>query len=384
MERPNQPPEPECCRREGEANAVQPGRGAEQLLGGVHRELHGPQAGVAPRLSNPASKPAAAGEDAVLSAELKTASAASGEARADLPGSKSVAREERTVRNQGDPVISRRTNYEDQAGRNAQRQEGRAEGKPGVGSLHSSAGQPQGIGADVREGGDRTTQSAQATSAVRMTGQSWPTFLRAIADKARREPDHRFGDLYRHLNYQSLWASFYLLRKDAASGVDGVTFQEYERDLEGNLVQLVGRLKRKSYHARLVRRKYIPKGNGKLRPLGIPALEDKLLQCAVTQILLAIYEADFLPCSYGYRPGCGPHDAVRALTDELHWGKHHFVVEADIKGFFDHLQHDKLLDMLAGRIGDGALLRLIRKWLKAGILEEDGQIIHPALGTPQG
>src|SRR6266576_3667100 len=178
MERSNQPPEPECCRGEGEANATQQGGGAERLIGGVHREIHGPQAGVAPRLSNPASKPSAAGEDAVLPAELKTASAASGEARVDLPGSKSVAREERTVRNQGDPVISRRTNYEDQAGRNAQRQEGRAEGKPGVGSLHSSARQPQGIGAEEREGGDRTTQPVQATSAVGTTGQSWPTFLR--------------------------------------------------------------------------------------------------------------------------------------------------------------------------------------------------------------
>ena len=118
--------------------------------------------------------------------------------------------------------------------------------------------------------------------------------------------------------------------------------------------------------------------------LTVPALEDKLLQIAVTQILLAIYEADFLPCSYGYRPGRGPHDAVGALTDELHWGKHQFVVEADSKGFFDHLQHDKLLAMLGRRMGDGALLRLIRKWLKAGILEEDGQVIHPALGTPQG
>ena len=236
----------------------------------------------------------------------------------------------------------------------------------------------------MREGGDRTTQPAQATSAVRMTEQSWPTFLRAIADKARKDPNHRFGDLYRQLNQPSLRASFYLLRKDAASGVDGVTFQQYELNLEENLAWLVVRLKRKSYHARLVRRKYIPKGNGKLRPLGIPALEDKLLQCAVTQILLAIYEADFLPCSYGYRPGRGPHDAVRELTDQLHWGKHNFVVEADIKGFFDHLQHDKLLERLTWRISDGALLRLIRKWLKAGILEEDGRVIHPELGTPQG
>jgi len=217
-----------------------------------------------------------------------------------------------------------------------------------------------------------------------MTGQSWQTFLRAIANKAQRDRNHRFGDLYRQLNVHSLRQSFYLLRKEAASGVDGVTFQEYERNLEANLAKLVERLKRKSYHARLVRRKYIPKGGGKLRPLGIPVLEDKLLQCAVAQILMAIYEADFLPCSYGYRPGRGPHTAVRELTDELHWGKHNFVVEADIKGFFDHLQHDKLMELLGQRIHDGALLRLIRKWLKAGILEEDGRVLHPELGTPQG
>ncbi len=384
MERSNQPSKPECCRCEGQASAAPEGSGAEQHAGGVHREIHGPQAGVAPRSSNPASKLVAADEDAIQLAELKTVGTAQGEAPIGLPGSQSVAREESSVRNQGDPKFPRRTNYENQAGRQAQRQEGPTEGATGVGSLHSSAGQLRATGADVREGGDRTTQPAQATSAVRMTGQSWPTFLRAIADKARREPNHRFGDLYRHLNTESLRASFYLLRKDAACGVDGVSFQEYEKHLEANLVQLVERLKRKSYRARLVRRKYIPKGDGKLRPLGIPALEDKLLQCAVTQILLAIYEADFLPCSYGYRAGRGPHDAVRELTDELHWGKHNFVVEADIKGFFDHIQHEKLLEMLARRTGDGALLRLIRKWLKAGILEEDGRVIHPVLGTPQG
>lgn len=384
MEKSNQQPEPECCRREGQVNAAFASGGTERLVGGVHREIHEPQAGVAPRLSNAASKRTNAGEDTVLSVELKTDGTAIGEVPEDLPGSESVAREEKTIGNQGDPAIPRRTNYEGQAGREAQRQEGPTQGEPGVGSLHSSAGQPRNSGADLREGGDRTTQPAQATSAVRMTEQSWPTFLRAIADKARKDTNHRFGDLYRHINQQSLRASFYLLRKDAASGVDGVTFQQYELNLEANLARLVERLKGKSYHARLVRRKYIPKGNGKLRPLGIPTLEDKLLQCAVTQILLAIYEADFLPCSYGYRAGRGPHEAVRELTDELHWGKHNFVVEADIKGFFDHLQHDKLLEMLARRIGDGALLRLIRKWLKAGILEADGQVIHPELGTPQG
>src|SRR5258708_11877645 len=164
---------------------------------------------------------------------MKTEGAARGKAPTGLPGSKGVGGEERTVRNQGDPAISRRTNNEGQAGRKAQRQAGRTERKQGHGSLHSSAGQPCSPGADVREGGDRTTQPAQATSAVRMTGQSWPPFLRAIAEKAGKEPNHRFGDLYRHLNEQSLRASFYLLRKNAASGVHGVTFRQYEQNLEG-------------------------------------------------------------------------------------------------------------------------------------------------------
>jgi group II intron reverse transcriptase/maturase len=236
----------------------------------------------------------------------------------------------------------------------------------------------------VGEGSDQTTQPAQATSAVRTTEQSWPTFLRAIADKARKDPNHRFGDLYRHLNQPALGQSFYLLRKNAACGVDKVTFKQYEKNLDANLDRLVERLKNKSYHARLVRRVYIPKDNGKLRPLGILVLEDKLLQAAVTQILLAIYEADFLPCSYAYRAQRGALGAVRELTDELHWGKHNFLVEADIKGFFDHVQHDKLLELLGRRIRDGALLGLIRKWLKAGILEIDGRVLHPELGTPQG
>src|SRR5208283_852728 len=174
------------------------------------------------------------------------------------------------------------------------------------------------------------------------------------------------------------------LRKDAAPGVDGVTFEEYERNLDDNLRSLVQRLMNKSYRARLVRRKYIPKGNGKLRPLGIPALEDKLVQLAVGQLLSAIFEADFLPCSYGYRPGRSPHDAVNGLTDTLYRGRFEFVYEADIKGFFDHLRHDWLVRMLEQRINDGAIIRLVRKWLRAGILEEDGRVEHPESGTPQG
>jgi group II intron reverse transcriptase/maturase len=217
-----------------------------------------------------------------------------------------------------------------------------------------------------------------------MTEQDWQTFLRAIAEKAKQAPQHRFGDLYRQLNQDVLRLCFYRLRKDAASGVDRVTFQEYEKNLEENLTDLVGRLKRKAYRAKLVRRKYIPKGNGKLRPLGIPALEDKLLQVAVTQILMAIHEVDFLPCSYGYRPGISAHDAIKVLTDELQFGGHHFVVEADIKGFFDNIQWEWLERMLERRIADGAFMNLIRKWLRAGILEVDGKVIHPQTGTPQG
>jgi group II intron reverse transcriptase/maturase len=228
------------------------------------------------------------------------------------------------------------------------------------------------------------TQSAQATRTVRTTEQDWQTFLRTIAQKAYHNKHHRFGDLYRCLNQNVLRQCFLRLRKDAASGVDGVTFEEYEKNLEANLADLTGRLKRKAYRARLVRRKYIPKGNGKLRPLGIPVLEDKLLQMAVTQLLLAIYEVDFKACSYGYRPGLGAHDAIKALTDELQFKGHNFVVEADIKGFFDNIRWEWLERMLEQRISDGAFLNLIRKWLRAGILEEDGRVIHPQTGTPQG
>jgi group II intron reverse transcriptase/maturase len=190
--------------------------------------------------------------------------------------------------------------------------------------------------------------------------------------------------LYRWLKRDVLRLGFYRLRKEAASGIDGVTFREYEQDLEANLADLEGRLKRKAYRARLVRRKYIPKGGGKLRPLGLPVLEDKLVQVVVTQILLAIYEEDFLPCSYGYRPDLSAQDAIKELTEELQWKGHQFVVEADIKGFFDHVQWEWLERMLKERIQDGALIRLIGKWLRAGVMEEDGRVTHPQSGTPQG
>lgn len=186
------------------------------------------------------------------------------------------------------------------------------------------------------------------------------------------------------INGPMLYRCWQRIRKNAAYGVDKVSAEEYGKHLTGNIRQLVDRLKRKSYRARLIRRHYIPKGNGKMRPLGIPVVEDKLLQLAVVEILQAIYEQDFLRCSYGYRPKVGALDAVDKLTIKLQFGRYGRVVEADIKGFFDNLDHDRLLAMLAERIDDQALLRLIGKWLKAGVLDTNGEVIHSAAGTPQG
>lgn len=382
MGRSNQPPQPECCREEGQAKAPD-GATAEQPLGGVHRDRREPQARVAPGLSNPAPKRSNAGGEGVIPPEAHTEETAHGEVSKGLPGSQSVARAEDEARNLRSPANPRRTNCGSQAGRSDQRQEERTDGKSGFRSVHSSAGaRPR--GPDPHEGTDTSTQPAKETSAVRTTDLRWRTSLRAIATKAAQDPHHRFGGLYRLLTVDSLRDCFYQLRKDAASGVDGVTFEEYEKNLEDNLRELERRLKQKSYHARLVRRKYIPKSPGKLRPLGIPVLEDKLVQEAVAQILSAIYEADFWPCSYGYRLNRSAHDAVRELTDTLFYGRYEFVYEADIKGYFEHIDWNWLVKMLALRVNDGALLGLICKWLRAGILEEDGRVLHPERGTPQG
>ncbi len=376
MERLNQPPNTESCSKDGQASSA--GGNAnrttfEKRTQGTSQAVSGSRTS----LKQSSLETQNAGGDSVELAEPNTKASARGELAGDLPGSKRMACEERADGNLGDPEKSRRANCGHETGRGVQRQEEPPDANPGVRSVHSSPPKAD-------EGADTTTQPAQETSAVRTTAQSWSTSLRAIANKAVQSKTHRFGGLYRLLNQANLRECFFQLRKDAAPGVDGVTFEEYERNLEENLRSLVQRLTNKSYRARLVRRKYIPKGNGKLRPLGIPALEDKLVQLAVAQILSAIYEADFLPCSYGYRPGRSPHDAVKGLTDTLYRGRLEFVYEADIKGFFDHIRHDWLVRMLEQRINDGAIIRLVGKWLRAGILEEDGRIEHPESGTPQG
>ena len=213
---------------------------------------------------------------------------------------------------------------------------------------------------------------------------SEPTFLQAISIKAGTAKAHRFQNLYGSLNESLLFKAWCNLNKHGAPGVDKVTIAQYRENLGENLKQLVERLKRDDYRSRLIRRKYIPKGNGKERPLGIPVVEDRLLQGAARLLLEAIFEQDFHSVSYGYRPKVGAQQAVKDLTCDLQFGRYGYVVEADIKGFFDNIDHDWLLRMLKERIDDKPFLGLIDSWLKAGILERDGSVIHPQTGTPQG
>lgn len=211
-----------------------------------------------------------------------------------------------------------------------------------------------------------------------------PTSLRGIAKKASSDKHHRFRNLFGLLTVTFLLSCWERVNKKAASGVDRVSARSYAKDLENNVRDLWDRVKRGSYRAKLVRRCHIPKEGGRTRPLGIPVVEDKLLQIAVSRILNAIYEPIFLACSWAYRLGRDAREAVRTLTQELQFGCYGYLVEVDIKGFFDRIDHDQLMQMLELRIDDRPILRLIGKWLKAGVLEEGGKVIHPDTGCPQG
>lgn len=218
----------------------------------------------------------------------------------------------------------------------------------------------------------------------RETEQHIQAVLTGIANRARIDQQHRFGGLYTLLNKDLLRWSFYQLNRKAAPGVDGIWWADYERELEANLTDLVERLKRKTYRARLVKRHYIPKGEDSFRPLGLPVLEDKLVQYAVKTILETIYEEDFIEESFGYRPGRSAKEASGELVFRLQFAPVGWVVEADIKGFFNNINHEWMLKMLEKRVHDRAFVRLIGKWLRAGVLEDLQTVIHPATGTPQG
>jgi RNA-directed DNA polymerase len=211
-----------------------------------------------------------------------------------------------------------------------------------------------------------------------------PTSLRAIANKAASDKGYRFRNLFGLLTVEFLLWCWQFVNLRAASGVDREDARSYRENLRENIEGLVAAVREGRYRAKLVLRRYIPKLNGKLRPLGIPAIADKVLQIGVSKILEAIYEQDFPACSYGYRPGVGALDAVKDLSAELRSGRYRFLVEADIRGFFDNLDHEKLVELLELRIDDEPFLRLIRKWLKAGILEPDGAVEYPEKGSPQG
>jgi group II intron reverse transcriptase/maturase len=189
--------------------------------------------------------------------------------------------------------------------------------------------------------------------------------------------------LHHLIDLEWMIEAYRLTRKDGAPGIDGVTAAEYEANLEVNLNDLLTRIRSGCYKAPPVRRHYIPKADGSKRPLGIPTLEDKVAQRAILMLLEPIYETDFLPCSYGFRPGRSPHDALRALRkgfmeDGLRW-----VVDADISGYFDTIDHAHLRRFLDQRVTDGVVRKMIDKWLKAGVLEE-GILRRMTGGTPQG
>ena len=210
------------------------------------------------------------------------------------------------------------------------------------------------------------------------------TKLQRIAEMARQMPQAVLTTLSHHIDIDLLREAHRRTRKDGAIGVDEVTAQEYASKLDENLALLLDRFKSGTYWAPPVRRVHIPKGDGtKTRPIGIPTFEDKVLQRAVAMVLEAIYEQDFLDCSWGFRPGRSAHGALEALRAGLMKTNGGWVIEVDIERFFDTLDHGQLRQMLDRRVRDGVMRRMIDKWLKAGVLEE-GAVHYPDGGTPQG
>lgn len=209
------------------------------------------------------------------------------------------------------------------------------------------------------------------------------TKLSLISAKAKTDKKCKFNNLAHNLNVSNLKECFYLLKKDKAVGVDGISFEEYEQNLTTNLEDLVSRMKSMQYRPQPVRRVYIPKANGKVRPLGIPALEDKIVQLCIARILSAIYENDFVDSSYGFRPNRSCHNAIDRLSTIIRTKPVNYVIDADIKGFFDNVDHKCMLRCLRERIADLNFLRIIVRFLKSGIIEE-GKFIETDKGTPQG
>ena len=242
-------------------------------------------------------------------------------------------------------------------------------------------GQPGAESAERRRGAEGNTVESHT---CRIQGrESVSQGLDRVRQAAKARKKERFTALFHHLTVDLLKEAYYWLKRDAAPGVDGLTWKEYEQDLEANVVDLHARVHRGAYRALPSKRKYIAKADGRQRPLGIAALEDKIVERALVEVLNAIYEEDFLGFSYGFRVGRSQHDCLDALAAAICRTKVNWILDADLRSFFDSVSHEWLIRFLKHRIGDPRVIRLISKWLKAGVME-DGVVTPTGVGTPQG
>ena len=250
------------------------------------------------------------------------------------------------------------------------------------GKSSNNAGQPAAEGVEGRGLAKGNLRQQNASRTPRR--KDAPSALERVRQAAEKDKKLRFTALLHHIyNQETLRMAYFRLKKEAAPGVDGETWRHYGEKLEENLQDLSGRLKRGAYRAKPVRRVYIDKADGRKRPLGVPALEDKIVQRAAVEVLNAIYETDFLGFSYGFRPGRSQHQALDALYTGLLTRKVNWVLDLDIRSFFDGLSHEWLVKFVEHRIADRRVVRLIQKWLNAGVLE-DGKRTRVEEGTPQG
>jgi group II intron reverse transcriptase/maturase len=250
--------------------------------------------------------------------------------------------------------------------------------------VNQSNNEGQQTSAEAWEGRAQTEENiAQSHMRPTQSGKRMSLGLGGVRQVARTRKQEQFTALLHHLSVGVLRDSFYALKRQASPGIDGVTWEEYETGLEDRLIDLHRRVHRGAYRAQPSRRVYIPKADGRQRPLGIAALEDKIVQQAVVTILNQIYEVDFKGFSYGFRPGRSPHQALDALTAGIQWKRVNWVLDADIRGFFDNMSHEWIMKFIAHRVADRRILRLIQKWLKAGV-SEDGQWSETKVGTPLG
>jgi len=245
----------------------------------------------------------------------------------------------------------------------------------------NNPGQP---GAEAVEGRGLVKENAEQQNTLRtLSREGMPNALDRVRETAQRSKAERFNALFHHITPERLREAFLSIKRKAAPGIDGVTWGQYEQDLDGNIVDLHARLHRGAYRVKPSRRAYIPKADGRLRPLGIAALEDKIVQRVVAEVLNSIYEMDFLGFSYGFRPGRRAHEALDALAVGIRMKKISWILDADIRGYFDAIDHVWMMKFLEHRVADRRVLRLIQKWLKAGVVEE-GVWTESNVGSPQG